>query len=92
MTGVQTCALPICFPVTIMGGLGKLPIGEGVDVAKGMGEAMMYMSGGILAFAITIALVPKILGINKGAKEGEGGVLGTKRGWAEPLQVLRLYF
>lgn len=53
----------------------------GIKASKDMGKAMMYMSGGILAFAITIALVPKILGINKGAKEGEGGALGTKRGW-----------
>ena len=53
----------------------------GIKASKDMGKAMMYMSGGILAFATTIALVPKILGINKGAKEGEGGALGTKRGW-----------
>ena len=42
MTGVQTCALPICFPVTIQGGIGheKTPTQAGTDVKKAQLQAL----------------------------------------------------
>jgi MFS family permease len=51
---------------------------DAIQNAKDMGIAFMFIAGGILSFAITIALVPKILGINKGPEEGD---FGTRKGW-----------
>ena len=44
MTGVQTCALPICFPVTIWGGLADLIVGAyGSDPAAGSNAGRTYV-------------------------------------------------
>ena len=42
MTGVQTCALPICFPVTIVeyAGLIGVSVGVGVGVRVGVREGV----------------------------------------------------
>jgi len=43
--------------------LGKLDIEKGQKVIKGMSESLIYLSGGMLAFALTVALIPRLLGV-----------------------------
>jgi hypothetical protein len=43
-------------------GKGKQTAGDAIDNAKSMGIALMFVAGGVLSFAISMALVPKILG------------------------------
>lgn len=78
--GVSAVVLTVVAMTGVMALLGATAVitEVGVKASKEMGKAMMYMAGGILSFAITIALVPKILGINKGPEEGE---FGTRKGW-----------
>lgn len=78
--GVSAVVLTVVAMTGVMALLGATAVitEVGIKASKDMGKAMMYMSGGILSFAITIALVPKILGINKGPEEGD---FGTRKGW-----------
>ena len=46
MTGVQTCALPICFPVTIQSPTGWLNVGRGDGSAPYAGAVSSFNSGG----------------------------------------------
>ena len=54
MTGVQTCALPICFPVTIGGGAGA-SVGGGIGAAVGGGLGLM---SGLMAGDPAVKLPP----------------------------------
>jgi len=46
-------------------GLGKFndKITKGTDIAKGMGEGILYLAGGMVLFAVAVALIPRILGV-----------------------------
>lgn len=49
---------------------GKGTSKDAISNAKDLGLALMFIAGGVLAFAITIALVPKILGLGSGGAKG----------------------
>ena len=65
MTGVQTCALPICFPVTIWFIIGFLVVGYDVlnDIRLGMDWRLMLSIGHILLCLVVIW--PIYLGVRK---------------------------
>jgi len=53
----------------LLGAKGKSS--DAIQNAKNMGIAFMFIAGGVLAFSIVMALVPRILGIGAGAKNAE---------------------
>ena len=61
--GVSAVVLTVVAMTGVMALLGATAVitEVGIKASKDMGKAMMYMSGGILSFAITLALVPVLL-------------------------------
>lgn len=46
---------------------------KGIEAAKEMGKALGYISLGMIVFAMSVALVPRILGIGAGVSSGRRG-------------------
>ena len=79
MTGVQTCALPICFPVTISRGNVITVVGSLTGIVLQLGPALLAASKSFFAMATTVlqTVIPALVAMARAAWASMAGGLGS---------------